>query len=267
MGSDHVNLDKYLLDIARDRRYWENKRAEIRRKEKAIDETLARYSDDAEKLRQQRREIIGEAREEAKRDSRRLERSHRAYNSRHSQRPGRQGSDQRSSSQNSRKNAKLAQKTRDSHPLLDKAKKKRQDNKPKPADSDRPLQAGDTVVLDGGNTVGTIDSISGKKRCGSFRANQDYRQAVAPQRTLRKGIRTEDRCVVHHLADIRGITRATAQLQPRNRCSRHACRRGRAGCDVLYRRCGAVQLVARANTPRLQEPALYANTYETILQL
>ena len=67
VGSDYVNLDKYLLDIARDRRYWENKRAEIRRKEKAIDETLARYSDDAEKLRQQRREIIGEAREEAKR--------------------------------------------------------------------------------------------------------------------------------------------------------------------------------------------------------
>lgn len=66
VGSDYINLDKYLLDITRDRRYWENKRAEIRRKEKQLDETMARYADDAETLRQKRREIIDEAREEAR---------------------------------------------------------------------------------------------------------------------------------------------------------------------------------------------------------
>lgn len=29
VGSDYINMDKYLLDIARDKKYWENKRAEI----------------------------------------------------------------------------------------------------------------------------------------------------------------------------------------------------------------------------------------------
>ena len=67
VGSDYINLDKYLLDITRDKRYWENKRADIRRKEKMLDEKLERYTDDAETLRARRREILDEAKAEAKR--------------------------------------------------------------------------------------------------------------------------------------------------------------------------------------------------------
>lgn len=66
VGSDYINLDKYLLDITRDKRYWENKRADIRRKEKLLEEKLDRYTDEAEALRAHRREIIDEARNEAK---------------------------------------------------------------------------------------------------------------------------------------------------------------------------------------------------------
>ncbi|MDE6084184.1 MAG: endonuclease MutS2, partial [Muribaculaceae bacterium] len=33
VGSDYVNMDKYLLDISRDKRYWANKRQNIREKE------------------------------------------------------------------------------------------------------------------------------------------------------------------------------------------------------------------------------------------
>lgn len=62
VGSDYVNLDKYLLDIARDRRYWENKRDRIRQREKHLDEVIARYEADAEQLRASRRAIIDEAR-------------------------------------------------------------------------------------------------------------------------------------------------------------------------------------------------------------
>ena len=32
VGSDYINMDKYLIDIARDRRYWEYKRQSIRLK-------------------------------------------------------------------------------------------------------------------------------------------------------------------------------------------------------------------------------------------
>ncbi|MDE6832613.1 MAG: endonuclease MutS2, partial [Muribaculaceae bacterium] len=67
VGSDYVNIDKYLLDIARDKRYWENKRLAIRQKEKKIENVLATYEEDATTLREKRREIIAEAKEEAKR--------------------------------------------------------------------------------------------------------------------------------------------------------------------------------------------------------
>ncbi|MDE5912731.1 MAG: endonuclease MutS2, partial [Muribaculaceae bacterium] len=66
VGSDYINMDRYLLDIARDRRYWENKRQEIRKKEKRIEQTLADYEADAENLRARRREILADAKEEAK---------------------------------------------------------------------------------------------------------------------------------------------------------------------------------------------------------
>ncbi|MCH5318999.1 MAG: Smr/MutS family protein [Paramuribaculum sp.] len=67
VGSDYVNLDKYLLDIARDRKYWENKRQQIRVKEKKIEDTLQRYESDSETLRLKRNELIEDARKEAKR--------------------------------------------------------------------------------------------------------------------------------------------------------------------------------------------------------
>ena len=66
VGSDYVNMDKYLLDIARDRRYWENKRMSIRQKEKKVEETLERYSAQAEELRLRRNEIISDAKAQAK---------------------------------------------------------------------------------------------------------------------------------------------------------------------------------------------------------
>ncbi len=66
VGSDYINLDRYLLDIARDKRYWENKRTAIRQKEKKIEEVLTRYEQDAETLRQHRREIINDAQQQAR---------------------------------------------------------------------------------------------------------------------------------------------------------------------------------------------------------
>ena len=65
VGTDYFNLDKYLLDINRDRRYWENKRLEIKRREKHLEEVISRYEQNAENLRQQRRAIIDEAKTQA----------------------------------------------------------------------------------------------------------------------------------------------------------------------------------------------------------
>ena len=65
VGSDYVNADKYLQDIVRDKRYWENKRQSIRQREKQLEETVAEYEKQIAALRASRREIIDRAKEEA----------------------------------------------------------------------------------------------------------------------------------------------------------------------------------------------------------
>ena len=65
VGSDYINADKYLQDIVRDKRYWENKRQAIHQHEKRMEETIERYEKDIEKLREEKRRIVAEAKEEA----------------------------------------------------------------------------------------------------------------------------------------------------------------------------------------------------------
>lgn len=66
VGSDYVNMDKYLQDIVRDKRYWENKRQNIRIKSKHIEEVEARYAAELEDLSAQRKSLIKQSKEEAK---------------------------------------------------------------------------------------------------------------------------------------------------------------------------------------------------------
>lgn len=66
VGSDYVNSDKYLLDIARDRKYWSNKRQSIKEKEQHLDKLLEKYEDTASDLKMKRAEILKDAREEAR---------------------------------------------------------------------------------------------------------------------------------------------------------------------------------------------------------
>ena len=42
VGSDYIDMDKYLQDIVRDKRYWENKRQNIRHREKQLEEITQR---------------------------------------------------------------------------------------------------------------------------------------------------------------------------------------------------------------------------------
>lgn len=66
VGSEYVSMDKYLNDIQRDRRYWNNKRLSIREKESKLDSLLEKYEIQAGDIKQQRRAILEEARKEAK---------------------------------------------------------------------------------------------------------------------------------------------------------------------------------------------------------
>lgn len=65
VGSDYINADKYLQDIVRDKRYWENKRQNIRQREKHMEDIIAKYESAVQDLEKGRKEILNKAKEEA----------------------------------------------------------------------------------------------------------------------------------------------------------------------------------------------------------
>ena len=65
VGSDYINSDKYLQDIVRDKRYWQNKRQSIHQREKVMEETIARYERELQELHQERKDILRNAKSEA----------------------------------------------------------------------------------------------------------------------------------------------------------------------------------------------------------
>ena len=67
VGSDYIDMDKYLQDIVRDKRYWESKRQKIRQQEKKLEDITSRYEKDLEEVNRPRTEIMREAKAEAQR--------------------------------------------------------------------------------------------------------------------------------------------------------------------------------------------------------
>jgi len=163
VGSDYINADRYLLDIARDKRYWENKRLSIKQKEKKIESVLASYEEDAATLRAQRREIIADARDQAKRildgSNAAIERT--IHDIRIAQA-------ERESTLAARK--RLAEHRRElekdnsaNHPLLNKAPKPKKIKIPDTSTDNHIFKPGDTVKLDGHGEAGRILEINGKQ--------------------------------------------------------------------------------------------------------
>ena len=65
VGSAYIDMDKYLQDIVRDKRYWESKRQNIRQREKKLEELTARYEADLTALEKQRKELLKQAKGDA----------------------------------------------------------------------------------------------------------------------------------------------------------------------------------------------------------
>ncbi len=189
VGSDYINLDKYLLDIARDRRYWENKRMQIRAKEKKIEDALQRYDADAETLRENRSRILAEARDEARKilegSNAAIERAILDIRRSQAEREATLAARRRLEQEKADITAEGAE-----HPLLKSKSRRRKKAEPQAtsesADDKRPLQPGDNVLLDGHGTVGVIRSVTGKKAevvFGQLLTTVDIKRL---SRTLRK---------------------------------------------------------------------------------
>lgn len=66
-GSDHIQIEKQLREIARDKRYWEQKRDRIRIADRKVEELEQRYADQLTQIRAERAELLRRAKEEAER--------------------------------------------------------------------------------------------------------------------------------------------------------------------------------------------------------
>lgn len=65
IGKDHVQFDRHLKDIIRDKKYWQVKRDHIRKAEKRLQQVLDQYSQELELSERARKEILDKARQEA----------------------------------------------------------------------------------------------------------------------------------------------------------------------------------------------------------
>lgn len=171
VGSDYINLDKYLLDIARDKRYWENKRMSIRQKEKKIEALIEKYEDDADELRSRRREIIEDARKQAKQildeSNAVVERTIHDIKEANAEKERTMAARRNLQAEKDALNADMDSDAE--HPLLKKKKKKRPKNpQPQIPEEKRPFAVGDNVVLEGADTPGKILELDGNNALVAF---------------------------------------------------------------------------------------------------
>lgn len=177
-GSDYVNLDKYLSEITRDRRYWANKRQNIREKESKLDSLLSKYEETAGDLKAQRKTIINDAKKEAKEIlqgvNARIERT--ILEIRRADAEKARTKELRAELEEFKKTLNEdSDKGKDILPkaikeIRHKSRKSKTESRLPTKTENKPLEIGDYVKLEGGNTVGKILSIDGKKAEVAFGA-------------------------------------------------------------------------------------------------
>lgn len=64
-GGDHINIEKQLREIARDKHYWEQKRDRIRVTDRKVEELEQNYAGQLAKIKTERQEILRRAKAEA----------------------------------------------------------------------------------------------------------------------------------------------------------------------------------------------------------
>lgn len=172
VGSDYVNMDKYLQDISRDKRYWEQKRQKIHQKEKDLEEKLAQYDEKANELKSKRQELIQNAKDEAasilKEANARIEKTIKDI---------KEAQAEKEATKSIRKKLEEYKEKVSERPEPKQAPKKKAKGKDAQKEEEqRPFLAGDKVRLKGQTTTGEIVSVNGRQclvTFGMIRSNID----------------------------------------------------------------------------------------------
>jgi DNA mismatch repair protein MutS2 len=192
VGKDYVNADKYLLDIVRDKRYWEGKRQTIHQHEKSLEGHIQRYETNLEEIERERKQILNRAKQQAEEllaeANRRIENAIREI--KEAQAEKERTREVREELQEFREQVQnddtrglmseedFAKKLRQMEERkARKAQRKEKKGEEQKAASEkltarareslnpenRPLAAGDSVRIKGTNSIGEIESIQGKQ--------------------------------------------------------------------------------------------------------
>lgn len=195
VGQDYVNADKYLLDITRDKRYWENKRQSIHQREKDMEKTISKYESDIEEIEKSRKQILAKAKQQAeellkesnkkienaireirenqaeKEETKRIRQELDAFKQEMQEIDTKDNDDkiarkiaqiQQRKERHAKRKAEKAQNQEKAAAALRNAQNKSQ------AESNKELKEGDTVRIKGLTTVGKIESISGDMATAVF---------------------------------------------------------------------------------------------------
>ncbi|MCD8270528.1 MAG: endonuclease MutS2 [Parabacteroides sp.] len=177
VGSDYIDMDKYLQDIVRDKRYWGSKRQNIRQQEKKLEDITARYEKDLEEVSKQRKEIMREAKAEAQRilaeANARIENTVREIKEAQAEKEqtklARKALEEfkASVSSTNEEDDKIARKMTKLQER--KERKKQKQNAPaKPVFNRDVIEVGDNVRLKGQTSAGTVMELQGKQAVVAF---------------------------------------------------------------------------------------------------
>ncbi len=190
VGREYVNADKYLLDITRDKRYWEGKRQTIHLREKQMQSVIEKYERETAELQSKRKEIIRQAKEEAERI---IQESNAAVENTIREIKESQAEKERTRSarqQLDKFRQDLEQQSRlESDEMIErkmrqierqrKRKEERKEEKARKAQQvlaskgggdtvSRPVGVGDSVRIEGQTSVGVVDALDGRQATVTF---------------------------------------------------------------------------------------------------
>ncbi|WP_418451165.1 endonuclease MutS2 [Alistipes sp.] len=245
-GSDHVNIEKQLREIARDRRYWEQKRDRIRLTDRKVEELERSYAEQLARIRAERTEIIRAARQEAQElvaeANRQIENTIRTIREAQAERDltrmarqelddFRQAVEQADDRADERAERVAREMERVERRLQRRAEKKKEpaaEPAATPAEQPRQIVVGSKVRIAGQEVPGVVQSIKGRRAQVAFGqilttvdlalltavSNNEYREATRPQtaRTVVAVDISERRLRFRDHIDVRGM-RASEALE------------------------------------------------------
>lgn len=146
VGEEQIDFDKHLQDVARDKRYWEQKRAKIKEEEKKLQSLTEHYDALVQDIKKKEKEIIRNAKEEAsqiiKNSNAKIENTIRAI---------KESAADKNITQSERRELENFKKSLDNQLEKQPSVKQLQD-----------FHKGERVRIKGQNIAGTIDAVNGK---------------------------------------------------------------------------------------------------------